>query len=61
MKIERILLVGDLAVYRRHRKHETNIPLYFVLRVTDNKILEEFRRRESAMKWAVTNSDQSAA
>ena len=57
-QIERQGLYGDLAVYKR-QWNEPGLRRYFVLRVTDNRVLEEFRRKESACKWAVANSDQA--
>ena len=61
MKVERIKRVGDLVVYRRNRGHETNIPLYFVLRGTDNRILEDFRRKAAAVRWVRDPANQTGS
>ena len=44
---------GLMSVYRRGQwARKERLPLYFVLRETDGHILEEFRRLNSAEKWA---------
>lgn len=51
MRIQQIKSFGDFAVYRRLGR-EIGLPRYFVLRLSDNHILEEFRRLQSAVDWA---------
>jgi hypothetical protein len=53
MKAEvfRIATFGILAVYER----KFYKPKYFVLRTPDQHILEEFKMKKSALKWADQN------
>jgi len=44
-----------MTVYERDRKGDTSIPKYFVLNDNTSKIMEEFRRKLSAIKWAEEN------
>jgi len=53
--IESIKSFGDFTVYRRFHT-DMGSPRYFVLRESDNRILEEFRQLRSAMKWARTEA-----
>lgn len=53
--IYRIALYGDYIVYRRGPwARREKLPLYLVSRESDGRDLKEFRRKDSAMKWAAT-------
>ncbi len=54
-KIEKISKHGDLIVYRRCWD-EPGLRRYAVHRDSDGRVLEEFRRKQSAEKWARSNS-----
>ncbi len=55
MRLTRIAIRGNLIVYRRQRGHETWLPLY-VVGHKDGRMLEEFRRLRSALRWATANA-----
>jgi len=55
MIIHPVKTVGCMTVYERDRKGDTSIPKYFVLNDNTSKIMEEFRRKLSAIKWAEEN------
>lgn len=52
--IQRLLLVGDCAVYRREWK-EVSMLKYFVLDAVHNKIIKEFKTKNQAEKFAFKN------
>ncbi len=54
MNLTRVGKFGKLIVYRRDRKHEVWVPLYIVSD-TSGKILGEFKRKPSAIRWAKEN------
>jgi hypothetical protein len=54
-RIEAIHTYGIMTVYRRCWR-EYGLQKFFVLRETDGKTLEEFRRQASAVKWAKENA-----
>jgi len=54
MILTRVHRAGCMIVYRRSRKYQTWVPLY-VVGHTDGRMLEEFRRRRDAIRWADRN------
>lgn len=56
MVIYRIKQFGVMRVCARERGADRSMPKYFVVRVTDGAIMEEFRRGASAVKWARENA-----
>lgn len=58
MVIHPLKVFGCLTVYERDRKGETTVPKYFVMNNQTQRILEEFRRKDRAMKWAKENYKQ---
>lgn len=50
-KIDKLLQIGDLVVYMRCWR-EVGLRKYAVYRESDGRCLEEFRRKQSAIKWA---------
>lgn len=55
MRVDRLVLCGDLALYERRRGHETWVPKYMIITIKDDLIVKEFRRRDSAHKWMLAN------
>ena len=54
--ILRICDRGILRVYKREAWAKIEgLPRYFVLNTVTNRTLEEFRRKQSAIKWAEDN------
>lgn len=61
MKIYSVKTFGCMTVYERDRKGDTSVPKYFVMNKDTGRILEEFRRKDRAMKWAERNAFQGSA
>ena len=55
-RVQRLLLVGDCAVYHR-LFNEPGLNKYFVIDATRNETLAEFKTRKQANKYAIANSD----
>lgn len=55
MKLTLIGRSGVMDVYRRKRGHETWVPLYIVFNRVTDKLLEEFRHKRDAIRWAIKN------
>jgi hypothetical protein len=56
MKVYRVAEFGRMIVYERDREGE-QIPKYFVFNQFTGKVLEEFRRKVSAVKFARENQN----
>lgn len=56
MRLTKVARFGLMIVFQRNRKHETWLPLY-VVGHRDGRMLEEFRRKASAIKWARENAE----
>lgn len=57
MRIELLKRRGNFSVYRRMWR-EPGLRRYFVLRESDGKILEDFRRLRSAVAWATAREKE---
>lgn len=55
MTIYPLKTFGVMTVLKRERKGETSVPPYIVRDDRTGRILEEFRRKAPAMKWAEKN------
>jgi len=57
----RVAEFGDFIVYERGAwAQRERLPRYVVLRNSDNRALEEFRRRMSAVRWARQQAEAEA-
>ncbi len=52
MEIIPIVQFGHMQVYMRQRGKETNVLKYIVIDRRTGWTVEEFRRKDSAIKWA---------
>ena len=56
--IYRIAEFGSLAVYRRGaRAKRERLPMYLVSNLATGRDLGEFRRKASAIKWAISQPE----
>lgn len=57
MRLLRVNQFGVMIVYRRKRERETSVKEYCVCDDRTGRILEEFTRKASAIKWAKANAN----
>ena len=57
MRLLRVKQCGVMIVYQRQREHETSVKEYCVSDDRTDRILEEFTRKDSAIKWAKANAN----
>jgi len=55
-RIQRVLLVGDVAVYRR-LFNEAGVLKYFVHDVIKNEHIQDFKTKNQATKFALANNN----
>ena len=56
MRITPLCRFGLMVVYERARGPEPWVPKYIVINEATGRVMEEFRRKASAVKWARENA-----